>query len=91
MNYWDSLDRCLSIILVQPEFPFLLKSGLYFSYPTKEYPERSTYVMSDHETEKARYWIPCMDLPTVRTTLSFFITTAKDKVALANGSLIEER
>jgi len=43
------------------------------------------YALSDHETEKARYWLPCIDLPTVRCTAEFFLTTRSKHVAFANG------
>jgi aminopeptidase N len=43
------------------------------------------YALSDHETEKARYWLPCIDLPSVRTTAAFHLTTRNGHVAFANG------
>lgn len=50
------------------------------------------FVVSDHETERARYWLPVVDHPTVRTTLSFTLRTlaADQLVALANGYLVSE-
>ena len=50
-----------------------------------------TYLLSDHETEKARYWLPCIDLPIVRTTATFHLTTYKEELAFANGVLVEEK
>lgn len=51
------------------------------------------WAASDHETERARYWLPVIDHPSVRTTLSFKLRTpAKDNLtALANGKLISEK
>lgn len=43
------------------------------------------YALSDHETEKARYWLPCVDLPAVRTTAEFYLTTRAGHPAFANG------
>ena len=40
--------------------------GLFFSTPDEGYPARPTYVIADHETERARYWLPCVDFPAVR-------------------------
>lgn len=40
---------------------------------------------SDHETEKARYWLACVDYPTVRTSLAYHITAKKGLVVVANG------
>jgi len=42
-------------------------------------------VITDNETERARYWLPCVDYPTVRTTFDFFLTAASDLTVLANG------
>jgi len=61
-------------------------SGLIFSTPDAHNPSRPSYVVTDHETERARYWLACVDYPTVRTTLAFNITVPNASyVALANG------
>jgi aminopeptidase N len=57
-------------------------------HPAKVQP---TYAATDHETERARFWLPCVDLPHVRTTLDFHLTAEKRFTILANGSLIAER
>jgi aminopeptidase N len=64
--------------------------GLYFMQPTEAYPKKALYAATDHETEKARYWLPCIDLPNVRTTLEFHLTAAKELTILANGALVKE-
>ena len=63
-------------------------SGLMFSHPDKANPNRPIYVATDHETERARYWLPCVDFPTVRTTLSFHLTAPASYSAYANGLLL---
>ena len=65
-------------------------SGLFFSKPSKEYPKKALYVASDHETERARYWLPCIDLPNVRTTLEFELTAEAKLEILANGKFVKE-
>lgn len=60
--------------------------GLLFS---KE--NDGVFVVSDHETERARYWLPVVDHPSVRTPISFKLRTATDLTALANGQLVEEK
>lgn len=65
-------------------------TGMHFSYPDDNYPNRPIFVGTDHETEKARYWLPCVDHPAVRCTLDFFLTAEKDFTILANGELINE-
>lgn len=64
-------------------------AGLYFSHPTDEYPDRPRWAATDHETERARYWLPCIDHLNVRTTLSFQLEADRDFTILANGSAQE--
>ncbi len=66
------------------------RSGLVFSGPDAEYPDRASWVATDHETERARYWLPCVDQPAVRTTLSFHLTAPEEMVILAGGVLESE-
>ncbi|KAH9263524.1 hypothetical protein BASA83_013080 [Batrachochytrium salamandrivorans] len=64
-------------------------SGFYFDVPSKPYtgfPDRVLHAITDHETERARYWLPIVDLPAIRTTLSFAITAPEAYLAYANGS-----
>jgi aminopeptidase N len=65
-------------------------SGLLFSSPDEQYPDRAHWVASDNETERARYWLPVIDYPAVRTTLTFHLTSKADHTILANGLLTEE-
>lgn len=67
------------------------RSGLFFMKPTKESPNKATYAATDHETELARYWLPCIDLPNVRTTLEFRLRAAESLTILANGKLVAEK
>ncbi len=64
--------------------------GLYFSQPNEAYPDQAWYAATDHETERARYWLPCIDLPNVRTTLDFHLQAESRFTILANGYLINE-
>jgi aminopeptidase N len=65
-------------------------TGLFFSNPSKEYPNAGTWAATDHETERARHWLPCIDLPNVRPTLSFHLTSDSKHTILANGALVKE-
>ena len=60
--------------------------GLFFSHPEPAYPNQPTYVSSDHETERARFWIPCVDTPNVRAALDFHIHAPAALTVLANGA-----
>jgi len=65
-------------------------SGLYFSRPTEAYPDAPWYAASDHETERARHWLPCVDLPNARARLDFHLRAASQYTILANGALAGE-
>ena len=64
--------------------------GLFFSQPNEQYPDQAWYAVTDHETERARHWLPCIDLPNVRTTLDFHLRAETRFTILANGYLVEE-
>jgi aminopeptidase N len=65
-------------------------SGLYFALPDEAYPAQPYYMLSDHETEMARHWLPCIDHPNVRTTLDLRLRADARFTILANGYLVEE-
>ena len=65
-------------------------SGLYFSRPTAEYPDAPWYAVTDHETERARHWLPCIDLPNVRTSLDIRLRANSRFTILANGYHVED-
>lgn len=64
--------------------------GLFFSRPNESYPDQTWYAATDHETERARHWLPCIDLPNVRTTLEFQLRAEERFTILANGYLVNE-
>lgn len=65
-------------------------AGLFFSHPTADLPDAPTFVVSDHETERARYWLPCVDLPNARPRLDLRLTADARFTILANGALVDE-
>ena len=65
-------------------------SGLFFSAPDPAYPDAARYAATDHETERARHWLPCVDLPNVRCTLDFHLRADASFSILANGALESE-
>ncbi len=65
-------------------------AGLYFCQPDEAYPDNPWYAASDHETERARYWLPCIDHLNVRTTLAFHLRAEARFTILANGFLVKE-
>ena len=64
--------------------------GMRFSIPDEQHPDRPLWVATDHETERARYWLPCIDHPTVRVPLDFYLTAPSELTILANGALVVE-
>ncbi len=65
-------------------------SGLLFDAPDKADRTRAAWVATDHETERARYWLPCIDHPSVRTPVTFHLTAPSEFEILANGILTGE-
>ncbi|MGQ0614835.1 MAG: M1 family aminopeptidase [Planctomycetaceae bacterium] len=65
-------------------------TGMVFSRPDERAPKRPLFVATDHETERARYWLPCVDYPAVRTTFDFHLTAPREMTILANGALVSE-
>jgi aminopeptidase N len=65
-------------------------TGLFFMQPTKAAPNKGLYAATDHETERARYWLACIDFPNVRTHLDIKLTADAKLTALANGTMMGE-
>ena len=63
-------------------------TGLFFSVPDEAYPTRAEYAVTDNETERARYWLPCVDYPSVRTTFEYHLRADTSMLAVANGRLV---
>jgi len=60
-------------------------SGLYFSKPDDAYPDAPRWAATDHETERARHWLSCIDLPNARPRVDFHLTAKSHFTILANG------
>jgi aminopeptidase N len=60
-------------------------SGLFFSAPHAHAPDAPRFAATDHETERARHWLPTIDLPSVRPTLAFHLRAPAELTILANG------
>ncbi len=65
-------------------------SGLNFSQPDEQRPQLPLYAITDNETERARYWFPCVDFPTVRSKMEYYLTAPENLTILANGALLSE-
>lgn len=60
-------------------------AGLYFGGPTPDLPDRGYWLATDHETTRARYWLPCIDHSNVRTTFDIHIQHEKEHIAVSAG------
>ena len=60
-------------------------AGMYFGGPSPSCPSRGRYMVTDHETERARYWLPCVDHPSARTTLDIAVRAPAGMEILATG------
>lgn len=65
-------------------------TGLFFSGPGQDYPDAPWFAATDHETERARHWLPCVDHPSVRPRLDFRLRAASRFTILANGEEVSE-
>ncbi|GAB5587813.1 hypothetical protein Unana1_02713 [Umbelopsis nana] len=65
-------------------------SGLFFDRKDWMPESDDEWVVTDHETEKARYWLATVDFPIVRTTLTWHITAPQRLTSLANGASVGE-
>ncbi|MEL6343358.1 MAG: M1 family metallopeptidase, partial [Myxococcota bacterium] len=63
-------------------------NGLFFGGPDASEPDRGRYLVTDHETERARYWLACVDHPSARVTLDIRIRAPKDMEIVATGGLL---
>ncbi len=66
-------------------------SGLQFASPDEQRPDFPLFAITDNETERARYWFPCVDFPTIRSKMDYFLTAQEDLIILANGALVSEK
>jgi len=60
-------------------------TGVLFSSPDLAQPDAPTFAATDHETERARYWLASVDHPSVRPTLDIRLRADARLTLLANG------
>jgi aminopeptidase N len=63
-------------------------AGCYFGGPSPAMKDRGYWMATDHETTRARYWLPCIDHSNVRTTWDIHITHQTDHTAISAGYLV---
>ncbi len=65
-------------------------TGLHFGGPTAVTPAAGRWAGTDHETERARYWLPCVDHPAVRPTVDLRLRAAEGMRILGPGALVAD-
>jgi len=62
--------------------------GIYFILPDKDYPNRSTQVWTQGESEDTRYYLPTYDYPNDRLTTETILTVPANWLTISNGKLV---
>ncbi|CAO3681152.1 unnamed protein product [Umbelopsis ramanniana] len=89
--YWDSPFEAQSERTVTLKYSVDHPvSGLLFDRRDWMPGTTDEWAITDHETEKARYWLATVDFPTVRTTLTWHITAPERFTSMANGAFVGE-
>ena len=73
---------------VRVEYSATPKEGLYFTGPDAEYPNKGVQAWTHSEPESARFWFPCHDHPTDKSTSETVITVPKGFRVISNGNLV---
>ncbi|MDX2273288.1 MAG: M1 family metallopeptidase [Cyanobacteriota bacterium] len=64
--------------------------GIYFIYPTSDYPDKPRQVWTQGEDEDSRFWFPCFDYPGQLATSEIIVTVANPYRVISNGTLISQ-
>ena len=62
--------------------------GLYFSGPDAEHPEKEVQAWTHSEPESARFWHPCHDHPSDKSSSEMLIRVPKGFRVISNGKLL---
>ncbi len=66
-------------------------SGMHFIRPTKEYPDWPVQAWTQGQTDDARCWFPCRDVPAEKATARVRLSVPEGFVAISNGTLDYEK
>ncbi|MFM2244646.1 MAG: hypothetical protein RL071_720 [Pseudomonadota bacterium] len=65
-------------------------TGVLFSLAQRSDPAAPVFVATDHETERARHWLACVDHPSVRTTLDLRLVGPAHWTLIGNGAQVSD-
>ncbi|MDG6901937.1 MAG: M1 family metallopeptidase [Nitrososphaerota archaeon] len=66
-------------------------TGVHFTGPDKEFPEKEVQCWTHSEAEEARFWFPCHDHPADKSTSEMIITVPKGFRVISNGRLVSSK
>jgi aminopeptidase N len=67
------------------------RRGIYFIAPDEAYPDKPHQVWTQGQDEDSRFWFPCFDTPSEKSTSEVIATVPARFTALSNGELIDDR
>ena len=76
---------------IRVEYSATPKEGLYFVAPDAEHPEKEKQAWTHNEPESARFWYPCHDHPSDKSSCEMVIRVPKGFRVISNGRLISEK
>jgi aminopeptidase N len=77
--------------LVKVSYSATPAEGVYFIEPDVEHPEKPVQAWTHNEAEFARYWYPCCDHPSDKSTSELLLTVPKGYTVISNGTLLERK
>ncbi|MDA4120095.1 MAG: M1 family metallopeptidase, partial [Thaumarchaeota archaeon] len=74
--------------MIRVEYSATPRDGVYFTGPDKEHPEKEVQAWSHCETEASRYWYPCFDHPSDKSTSELVLAVPNGFKVISNGKLL---
>jgi len=73
---------------IRVEYSASPKEGLYFTSPDTEHPEKEVQAWTHSEPESARFWYPCHDHPSDKSSSEMVIRVPRGFRVISNGKLL---
>jgi aminopeptidase N len=66
------------------------RRGIYFVGPDEGYPDKPVQVWTQGQDEDSRFWFPCFDSPSEKSTSEIIATVPAGFTAVSNGMLVAD-
>ncbi|MDG6957710.1 MAG: M1 family metallopeptidase [Nitrososphaerota archaeon] len=76
---------------IRAEYAASPRTGVYFTGPDLEHPEKEVQAWTHTETEESRYWFPCHDHPGDKSSSELVLTVPKEFRVISNGKLLSSK